>query len=164
MQKVKINLITLPKEVVLEIDLLRLQQVVINLLSNALKFSKASDVIEVKLQMTAVGFDGEVELKIDVKDKGIGIAAHEQELIFEPFYRSPNTNSYGHGIGLSICRRIMEKLRGTISVESRLGCGSTFTIWFNTKRYDISNSKTLTVRYFYFYDLDEWLQINTASP
>ena len=110
----------------------------INLLSNALKFSKAFDVIEVKLEMTAVGSDGEVELKIDVKDKGIGIAAHEQELIFEPFYRSPNTNSYGHGIGLSICRRLMEKLHGSISVESRLGCGSTFRLWFKTKRCDSS--------------------------
>lgn len=101
---------------------------VINLLSNALKFSKASDVIEVKLGMVLVGSNGEVELKIEVKDKGIGIAAHEQELIFEPFYRSPNTKSSGHGIGLSICRRLMEKLQGTISVESQLGCGSTFTL------------------------------------
>jgi signal transduction histidine kinase len=121
--------------------------VVINLLSNALKFSKASDVIEVKLGMASVGSNGEVELKIEVKDKGIGIAAHEQELIFEPFYRSPNTNSSGHGIGLSICRRLMEKLQGTISVESRLGCGSTFTLWFKTKRFDNRDSKTLTVRY-----------------
>lgn len=118
---------------------------VINLLSNALKFSKASDVIEVKLGMASVGSKGEVELKIEVKDKGIGIAAHEQELIFEPFYRSPNTNSSGHGIGLSICRRLMEKLQGTISVESRLGCGSTFTLWFKTKRFDNRDSKTLTM-------------------
>jgi signal transduction histidine kinase len=107
MQKVTINLIELPKEEILEIDLFRMQQVVINLLSNALKFSKAMDVIDVRLGLTAIGYNGEVELKIDVKDKGIGIAAHEQELIFEPFYRSPNTNSYGHGIGLSICRRLM---------------------------------------------------------
>ena len=120
---------------------------VINLLSNALKFSKASDVIEVKLGMVLVGSNGEVELKIEVKDKGIGIAAHEQELIFEPFYRSPNTKSSGHGIGLSICRRLMEKLQGTISVESQLGCGSTFTLWFKTRMFDHRDSKTLTVRY-----------------
>jgi signal transduction histidine kinase len=56
--------------------------VVIILLLNALKFSKASDVIEVKLGITDVGSNGEVELRIDVKDKGIGIAAYEQELIF----------------------------------------------------------------------------------
>ncbi len=66
MQKVTINLITLPKEEILEIDLLRMQQVVINLLSNALKFSKAMDVIDVRLGLTAIGYDGEVELKIDV--------------------------------------------------------------------------------------------------
>jgi K+-sensing histidine kinase KdpD len=137
--------------------------VVINLLSNALKFSKASDVIEVKLGMASLGSNGEVELKIEVKDKGIGIAAHEQELIFEPFYRSPNTNSSGHGIGLSICRRLMEKLQGTISVESRLGCGSTFTLWIKTKRFDNRNSKTLTVRYIQYYVLDGRFQIYSSS-
>ena len=63
-RQIEINLIELPKEVTLEIDLLRIKQVVIILLQNALKFSKASDVIEVQLGITESGSNGEVELKI----------------------------------------------------------------------------------------------------
>lgn len=57
--------------------MLRVQQVLVILLLNALKFSKTSDVIEVKLSITEPGPNGEVELRVDVKDKGIGIAAFE---------------------------------------------------------------------------------------
>jgi signal transduction histidine kinase len=56
--------------------------VVINLLTNALKFSKATDVIEVKIELSQIDMNGEVDLRIEVKDQGIGIAVHEQELIF----------------------------------------------------------------------------------
>ena len=56
--------------------------VVINLLTNALKFSKATDVIEVKIEISQIDMNGEVDLRIEVKDQGIGIAVHEQELIF----------------------------------------------------------------------------------
>ena len=68
MQKVTIKLIPLPKDIILEIDLLRLHSVVINLLTNALKFSKSSDVIQVKIGITAIGENDLVELKIDVTD------------------------------------------------------------------------------------------------
>ena len=68
MQKVTINLIPLLQDVTLEIDLLRMHQVVINLLSNALKFSKTSDVIEVKIGVTSLGELDEVLLTIEVKD------------------------------------------------------------------------------------------------
>jgi signal transduction histidine kinase len=68
MQKVTINLIPLLQDVTLEIDLLRMHQVVINLLSNALKFSKTSDVIEVKIGVTLIGEFNEVLLTIEVKD------------------------------------------------------------------------------------------------
>ena len=68
MQKVTINLIPLLQDVTLEIDLLRMHQVVIHLLSNALKFSKTSDVIEVKIGVTSIGEFNEVLLTIEVKD------------------------------------------------------------------------------------------------
>jgi signal transduction histidine kinase len=73
MQKVKITLEKLPEDVTLDIDLLRVQQVVINLLSNALKFSKANDIIDVRLKMTGSRFSDEVQLVIEISDKGIGI-------------------------------------------------------------------------------------------
>ena len=61
----------------MKIDLLRMHSVVINLLTNALKFSKASDVIDVKIKVSSAGSDNEAELVIEVKDQGIGIAVHE---------------------------------------------------------------------------------------
>jgi two-component system, NarL family, sensor histidine kinase EvgS len=88
MQKIKITLEKLPEDVTLDIDLLRVQQVVINLLSNALKFSKANDIIDVRLKMTGSRFSDEVQLVIEISDKGIGISEEEQLLIFKPFYKA----------------------------------------------------------------------------
>ena len=68
MQKVTINFTPLPKDIILEIDLLRMHSVIINLLTNALKFSKSFDVIQVKIGITPVGENDLVELKIDVTD------------------------------------------------------------------------------------------------
>ena len=77
MQEVKIRLTPLPEEVNLELDLLRMQQVMINLLSNALKFSKPFDVINIRLKLTDLSVLSEVELQIEVADKGIGISEEE---------------------------------------------------------------------------------------
>jgi signal transduction histidine kinase len=68
MQKVTINLIPLPEDTILEIDLLRFHSVLINLLTNALKFSRSFDEIQVKIGITPVGDNDLVELKIDVTD------------------------------------------------------------------------------------------------
>ena len=123
----------------LELDSFRTQQVVINLLSNALKFSKAYDIIEIKLQVLPVEQSEEVELQIDVTDNGCGISEQDQLQIFTPYFKMTNKsslakNGYGNGIGLSICQRIVSRLNGSISVQSKIGKGSTFTVRFRTKR------------------------------
>jgi signal transduction histidine kinase len=66
---------------------------------------------------------------VAVKDKGIGIPTSELSKIFEPFYRTQNASKYrGHGIGLSVCRRIIDMHQGKIEVQSEEGNGSIFEV------------------------------------
>jgi signal transduction histidine kinase len=103
-------------------DASRLDQVVENLLSNAMKFA-AGKPIEVVISRHAGA------ARIAVKDLGIGIAPGDQERIFERFGRAVSETNYGGlGLGLFICRRIVEAHGGTISVKSQPGAGSTFTV------------------------------------
>lgn len=108
-------------------DPTRLRQILLNLLGNAIKFTNEGR-IEIK-----VGFDDREQprLRCAVIDTGIGMSEAEQELIFEPFSQGDGsvTRRYGGtGLGLAITRRLVDKLGGTLTVESELGQGSTFVI------------------------------------
>ena len=108
-------------------DVLRLRQVLVNLVGNAIKFTEQGEVelrVEVEKQE-----EGEVTLHFLVRDTGIGIPADKQGQIFAPFVQADTstTRHYGGtGLGLSICARLVEMLGGRIWVESRPGQGSTF--------------------------------------
>lgn len=107
-------------DVTLHIDRNRLQQVMSNLLNNALKFTSSG----------YIHFGYEVrphDIYFYVEDTGIGIPADKQSMIFQRFIKL-NTFKQGNGLGLSICLTIIEKLNGEIGVESTPGKGSTF--WF----------------------------------
>jgi signal transduction histidine kinase len=93
-----------------------------NLLENACKYSQDHQA-EAKIKFN------DKHCIVAVKDNGIGIAASELGKIFEPFYRTPNASKYrGHGIGLSVCRRIIDMHQGKIDVISEEGKGSTFIV------------------------------------
>ncbi|MFN3378455.1 sensor histidine kinase [Runella zeae] len=103
-------------------NLVLLKTVFSNLIDNACKYS--SD----KRAEVRIGFDKKT-CSVRVIDKGIGIPEDETQRIFEPLYRAKNATSFrGYGIGLSICRRIVDMHRGTIQVKSQLGVGSTFEV------------------------------------
>jgi len=105
-------------------DPLRLRQVLINLLGNAVKFTSAG---EVRLVVRNAGR----ELQFDVVDTGIGMAADHIERIFQPFTQADAsmTRRYGGtGLGLAISKRLTEMLGGRLSVDSELGKGSTFRL------------------------------------
>jgi signal transduction histidine kinase len=103
-------------------DRLRLDQVVTNLVSNALKYGEGRRVDVV------VRGDAQ-SAHLEVTDTGIGIAAEDQPKIFERFERAVADREYdGHGLGLWITRRIVEELGGSISLRSAPGAGSTFTV------------------------------------
>ena len=107
-------------------DRQKVKQIVVNLLSNALKFTPAGSVT-----MTA-SYDTRVRrVAIAVKDTGVGIPEEDQAKVFEDFRQldsSPARGYGGTGLGLSICRRLARILGGTIELESTAGSGSTFTL------------------------------------
>jgi PAS domain S-box-containing protein len=103
----------------------KLRQILTNLVANAAKYSPSGGRIEVELKTRAD------ELDIAVRDEGLGIAAAEQSLIFEKFYRADarmTRGVSGSGLGLYISRELVNRMGGTISVESELGEGSTFLV------------------------------------
>lgn len=94
----------------------------LNLLDNALKFS-SDNTTSVTIAFTPDS------IEVLVADNGIGIAPEEQQKIFEPFYRGSNSHQVrGHGLGLSICKKIVQLHNGRISVASEQGQGTTFTV------------------------------------
>ncbi len=108
-------------------DVVKLRQVLLNLVSNSLKFTAVGEVnVEIKLlNQSGTTFD----LLFEVADTGIGIAADKQRSIFDSFTqaRSDTTREYGGtGLGLTICKRIVELQGGRIGLESELGEGSNF--------------------------------------
>ena len=103
----------------------RLQQIVQNLVSNAVKFTDRGGVRIEALEA------GETRLVIKVTDSGIGIAPDDQARIFEPFTQVDGSvvrRFGGTGLGLAICRKLSAAMGGTIEVASALGTGSTFTV------------------------------------
>src|SRR3954451_7573295 len=103
-------------------DRLRLGQVVTNLLSNAIKFGCGRP-IEVELDANATF------ARLEVKDSGEGIPIQEQERIFERFERATSVRRHpGLGLGLWICKQIVDACHGTITVESEPGHGATFSV------------------------------------
>jgi signal transduction histidine kinase len=104
-------------------DARRVEQVLANLLDNAAKYSPAETLIEVQAKEKAE------EVIISVKDQGRGIAPEHLGRIFDRFYQigvSPDSGRHGIGLGLAICRGLIEAQKGRIWVESQVGRGSTF--------------------------------------
>ena len=107
-----------------------LLQICNNLITNAIKFTEKGGSVTLKVGATEIE-DDKYEMAISVTDTGIGIEEKNQKKIFDPFIQADNqiTVLYGGaGLGLSICKRLIERMGGSIDVVSSLGEGSTFTI------------------------------------
>jgi signal transduction histidine kinase/DNA-binding response OmpR family regulator len=121
----------------IESDPVRLRQLIINLIGNAIKFTERGGV-----QVTArLVLDGSYKLRIDVIDSGIGIPADKLDEIFNPFSQADATVTRrfgGTGLGLAISRHIAESLGGKLTVESEVGRGSTFTVVIDPGPIDVA--------------------------
>jgi two-component system, OmpR family, sensor kinase len=106
-------------------DELRLRELLLNLVENAIKYSHANGQIEIALVS-----DGE-QARLSVTDSGIGIAPEDQQRIFNRFFRTDDARAHtkkGTGLGLAICAWIAESHRGRVEVTSERGRGATFTV------------------------------------
>ena len=136
--EIKLDMGTLP---VIEVDPDRVMQVLRNLINNAKKFSKENGVIYVSVSQK------EDFVEFSVKDEGIGIAPENQRRVFEPFFQEEQTmyRKYGGtGLGLTICKGIIESQKGKLWLESKLGKGTSFyfTVPFTPVK-EIKNIKLL---------------------
>jgi signal transduction histidine kinase/ActR/RegA family two-component response regulator len=112
------------------VDPVRLRQVLINLVSNAVKYTEQGGVM-VRVSCVPCKRDGHCDLRVEVADSGTGIAAHQLHLIFEPFEQGDSVDGKsreGTGLGLSIARRLADLMGGTLRADSTLGEGSSFTL------------------------------------
>ncbi len=110
-------------------DSLRLGQILINLVNNAIKFTEQGEIV-ISVRQTGET-QSAIELTVSVKDTGIGISAEQQAHLFQSFQQADFgiTRRYGGtGLGLAISKRLAELMQGTIAVESEPGKGSTFWV------------------------------------
>ena len=120
-------------------DPLKLNQVFINLLSNAVKYTPAGGTISFRIMQKTTFRHGYGDYTFIVKDNGIGMSPDFVEHIFEPFERESTVTQsgiQGTGLGMAITKNIVEMMGGTISVESEVGKGSTFTVELGLKLQD----------------------------
>lgn len=122
----------------------RLRQVLVNLVSNALKFTDEGSVV-----IEAVPHEGSGETDtnpsaviIRVKDSGIGIHPDFLPQVFDRFAREKRADDSGSGLGLTISKELIERMNGTIEVESTLGEGSIFTVYLPTASSEHSSRST----------------------
>jgi CheY-like chemotaxis protein len=117
-------------------DKLKLNQILLNLLSNAMKFSKQGGTVYLKIRQNEDAPNGYGAYEFRVKDNGIGMSREFQAHIFEPFTRehtSTVTGIQGTGLGMSITKNIVDMMGGTISVTSERGKGTEFVVKLNLK-------------------------------
>ena len=116
-----------PADIYAKIDLERIEQVMVNLIENAIKFSDKGAEIQIE-----IGED-EDEVLVAVRDQGIGISEENLEVIFEKFHTLPSSKSMGKyegtGLGLAICKGIIAAHSGWIWAESVKGEGSVFFLY-----------------------------------
>jgi len=124
------------KTIIVFADWLRIKQVLVNLISNAIKYTKDSGQIKVEIDET------DTNVKIKIIDNGVGIPKTELGRIFERFYRVDKSRSRergGTGLGLAIVKHILEGHNSSVEVESVEGKGSVF-------KFQLSKDKIATVR------------------
>ena len=124
-------------------DALKMNQVFINLMSNAVKYTPAGGTVSFRIMQKTTFNHGYGEYVFIIKDNGIGMSPEFVEHIFEPFERESSVTQSGiegTGLGMAITKNIVEMMNGTISVESEQGKGSVFTVELTLKLQDVEKN------------------------
>ena len=146
-------------------DGVRLRQVFINLLSNAVKYTPYNGTVRMDLAELPCEVPGHAKFRIQVADNGCGMTPEFMEHIFEPFSRAENSTTnkvQGTGLGMAITKNIVDLMHGTITVESELNKGSTFTVTL-TFPIDKSMSKKVDIGRILLISTDEVLVNNMSA-
>ncbi len=128
-EKEKFDIVTeIDENLYAEVDPEKMKQAISNLLSNALKYSTNTKKIFIRLYKTING------ISIEIEDRGIGISEDQLPKIFDKFYRIDQKESIpGTGLGLTVVKEIVEAHNGKITVTSKIGKGSKFSLTLNDK-------------------------------
>jgi len=137
---IKISLLNVTKPVYVITDRVRIKQVIINLLANAIKYNKDKGEVEIKYEIH------DHKLILSIKDTGIGIPYELQARVFKPFDRlnADSTSVEGTGIGLTLVKKMIEHMDGRIGFDSTEGKGSTFWIEMNLGEEDSTDTIVVT--------------------
>lgn len=134
-----------PLPVTITTDPMRLRQILLNLMGNAIKFTHQGEVL---LTIDWVYEDNSNKIRFSVKDSGIGICEETQKVIFEPFVQSKNAQIHpraGTGLGLTISKQLVERLGGHIQVSSQVGLGSEFSFTLAVDELDSAETAPLSL-------------------
>ncbi|MBD2857606.1 response regulator [Spongiibacter sp. KMU-158] len=115
-------------------DQTRLRQILINLISNAIKFTQEG-IVKLNLKGTEVG-ENRIQIELQISDTGIGIPENEQNSVFELFQQADNASqnaTAGSGLGLAIVKKLCEALQIDLAMSSQLGKGTQFSLYWETK-------------------------------
>lgn len=127
----------------LMLDKLRIQQILLNLIGNSVKFTE-SGFINVNISIAEIRAE-DLSLSIDISDTGIGIPSEQLDAIFMPFttVKHENKSYESTGLGLTIVKTWIEQMNGSVTVESTLGEGTSFNVRIPTKPTEIDDSKDM---------------------
>ena len=117
-------------------DTTKVEQILLNLISNAVKYTDADGTVRVKIQEIPCNQEGYARIKTEVTDTGIGMSEDYLPRLFDSFTRERNTTAgkvAGTGLGMTIVKELVDMMGGSIEVESKLGKGSKFTVILNHK-------------------------------
>ncbi len=134
--------------VILYLDKLRLRQILINLVDNAIKFTNKG-FVKLSVDVFNQKDDSWLDVHISVEDTGIGVSKEDMETIFDSFKQQTNQDGSrykGTGLGLTICKRLIEMMNGRIDTESIAGQGSTFKIIINDVKSKTKNVSSFKER------------------
>lgn len=136
-----------PLPITLYSDPMRLRQILLNLMGNAIKFTNQG---EVTLKIDWVNEEQREKIRFSVKDTGIGICTETLQVIFEPFVQSKNAQVHpraGTGLGLTISKELVERLGGNIQVTSEEGKGSEFTFTMDVEDFERTDTEMLRLNF-----------------